>query len=172
MFPPLSTKDKNIEYHKQWCRSILVSSITDSWSARYRITNECYKFFNAGSSGEVTGFLQKAQDNTDLPAIWITMTSLRSKIEALVGLMEARGYDINVKALNSEATSRKLEERDRLKVERKLQPVANFAQAQTGLPVQQEKNIPQTDAELDERMETFKDKAEIFMEEICLLVVN
>lgn len=165
MFPSLSSPKKDIEYHKSWGRSILTSSITDSWALSYRAMAEAYKYFMMGSSGDMTRFLQTAEDGNALPAIWLSISGLKSKIEGLVGEMEQRGFDIRVKALNKEATSRKLEEKERLRVERKLQATAKFAQSQTGLPLQEDENIPQTDRELDEYIDLgYKDKAEIIME--------
>jgi len=164
MFPRLDSSKKDKDYHVAWGRAILTSSITDDWSMKYRVMAECYKFFQSGSSGELTSFLQKAADGSDMPAMWLTMSSLKSKIEVLVGELEERGYDIRVRALNKEATSRKLDEKERLRVERRLQNIARFATAETGLPVQKDTDIPQSDAELDEKMDSYKDKAEIIVE--------
>lgn len=148
-----------------WARSIMMSSITDTWSMNYRVMAEAYKFFNTGTSGDMANFLQKAEDGNDLPALWLTMSSFKSKIEVLISELEERGYDIRVKALNKEATSRKLEEKERLRVQRRLQTVAKFAEQQTGMPVQEEEHIPQTDRELDEYIDlSYKEKSEIIME--------
>lgn len=164
-FPRLDQKVKDKDYHLSWGRAILQSSITDNWSMKYRVMQECYKFFNSGSSGELTNFLQKAEDGAALPALWLTISSLKSKIECLIGELEERGYDIRVRALSREAISRKLEEKETLRVERRLQPTAQFAEQQTGLPLQQGKTIPQTDLELDEYIDLkYKDKAEIITE--------
>src|SRR5258705_14005540 len=111
MFPRLDQPRKDKDYHVAWGRAILKSSITDEWSMKYRVMAECYKFFQSGSSGELTNFLQKSADGQDMPAIWLTMSSLKSKIELLVGQLEERGYEIRVRALNKEAVSRKLEEK-------------------------------------------------------------
>jgi hypothetical protein len=165
MFPRLDASRKDRSYHLDWAKAILTSSITDNWSFSYRVMAESYKFFNSGSSGELAGFLQKAEDGQDLPAMWLTMSPLKSKIETLIGELEERGYEIRVRGLNKEIVSRKMEEKERLRVQRRLQPIAKFAEAQTGLPVQQEEYIPQTDRELDEYADLkVKDKAEIIME--------
>ena len=166
MFPRIDTPKKDLIYHRQWAKSILTSSITDNWSLRYRVMAEAYKFFLSGSSGELTNFLQKGADGQDLPAMWLSISSLQAKIEMLIGELEQRGYEINVKAVNKEATSRKLEEKEKLRVARRLQPAAQYGEQQTGLPLQDpQQQIPQTDKELDDFMDlSFKDKAELIME--------
>lgn len=165
MMPRLDVKEKGRDYHIQWAKGILQSSITDSWSLRYRIMAEAYKFFNEGSTGDLAGFLQKTADGQNMPAYWLSISSLKSKIEGLIGEMEAAGMEINVHGLNKEIISEKLEEKERLRVQRRLQNVAQFAQQQTGLPVQEDEFIPQTDKELDEYIDlNFKAKAEIIME--------
>lgn len=166
MFPRIDQKTKGLDYHRQWAKAILMSSITDNWSLRYRVMAEAYKFFLSGSSGEMTNFLQRAEDSTALPAIWLSISSLQAKIELLIGELEQRGYTIDVKAVNKEASSRKLEEKERLRVARRLQETAQYAEQQTGLPLQDpQQHVPQTDKELDDYVDlSFKDKAELIME--------
>jgi len=160
---PSSQKDE--DYHRRWALSILHGSLTDNWANSYQLLAELYRFYQAGSSGELTGFLQKAQDGSDLPAYWTTTNSIRTKVDVLVGEMETRDYEIKAIALNKEAIARKLEEKERLRVERKLGPVLKNAEAKTGLPLQSGEYIPQSDQELDEYMDlSFKDKAELIIE--------
>ncbi len=155
---------KTRDYHISWARGILQTSITDTWSMNYRIMAEAYKFFNNGSRGDMVQFLQRAEDGSELPASWLTMSSLKSKIETLIGEMEERGYEIAVKGLNKEIISKKLEEKEKMRVQRRLQDVARFAQQQTGLQLQDD-DVPQTERELDEYADiNFKSKAEIIME--------
>jgi len=164
-FPRLDQKDKGEAYHTAFCRAILNHCIDDGYANNYRLFQECYKFLEEGSNGELTQHLQKAEDGTDLPAMWLSLNTLPTKVDLLTGELEARGYEIKVRALNKEAISRKLEEKERLRVERRLQEIMQTLEQQTGLQVTTDEYIPQTDKELDEYIDlTFKDKAEIIME--------
>lgn len=164
-FPSLSTENKDEAYHRQWAEAIAKYSITDNWVTNYRIKQECYKFFNAGSTGEMANFVQKAQDGSDLPAMWLSISSLKSKIENLIGEMETRGHEVRVRALSKEAISRKKEEKEKRRVQRRLQDVGDFAEQKSGLPLQDKSQIPQTDRELDEWADLkYKDKVELIYE--------
>ncbi len=161
---PESQKN-NQDYYERWARSIVQGSLTDSYANSYSLMAELYKFYASGSSGDLTQFIQHAADGSDLPAYWTTTNTIKTKVDLLVGEMEERGYEIRAIAMNKEAISRKLEEKERLRVERKLQPLFQQMGQQTGLPLQGEEYIPQSDQELDEYMDlSFKDKAEIIIE--------
>lgn len=160
---PDSKKDK--AYHEQWTRAIITSSFTSSWTQNYQVLEMLYKYFLDGSTPELTGYLQTAPDGSSMPAIWMSLNSIKDKLETLIGEMEERGEDIRVRALNKEAISRRLEEKERLRVERRLRPIAQYAEQTTGIPLQKDEYIPETDRELDDYIDlTFKDKAEVIME--------
>lgn len=160
-FPRMDQSKKDREYHVSWAKAIATSAITDNWAMKYRIKQECTKFFNSGSTGDMASFLQKAQDGSDLPAMWFSVSSLKSKIENLIGELESRGHEIRVRALSKEAVSRKHEEKESLRIKRRLQDVARFAEERSGLPLQSP-DIPQTDRELDEWADLrYKDKLEL-----------
>lgn len=164
-FPSLSTEVKDEKYHRAFAEQIAQNSITSSWATSFRIKQECIKFFNSGSTGEMAGFVQKAQDGTDLPAMWLSISSLKSKIENLIGELETRGSEIRVRALSKEAVSRKKEEKEKRRVARRLQPTAQFAEEKSGLPLQDQSEIPQTERELDEWVDLkYKDKLELVYE--------
>lgn len=165
-FPLLTETDKGLAYHKRFAQAISHKSIDDNYANRYAIISECYKFLEEGTSGELTSHLQQADDGTALPVPWLTLNTLKTKVGLLIGELEERGYEIKVRAFNKEATSRKLEQKEKLRVRRRLQALAQFLEGETGLPVEDsEEYIPQTEAELDEYFDlTFKDKAEIIME--------
>lgn len=163
--PRLDSPKKDAVYHESWARFILNNSITSDYANSYRLFEELYKFVDTGTDGALTSHLQKAEDNTDLPAQWLSLNTVRTKIKLLLGELEARGYEIKVKALNKEAFDRKLEEKERLRVERRLQPVMEEIETEVGMKVTPEEHIPQSDKELDEYIDlSFKDKAEIIME--------
>lgn len=156
---------KDAKYDEQWARFILHSSINETWANNHHLAAECYKFVEEGSSGDLTEHLQKDVDNTDLPAIWLSLNTIPTKIDLLVGELETRGYDIRVRALNKEAISRKLEEKERLRVKRRLQPLMEMVDRQSGMGTSEPEYIPQTEQELNEYIDlSFKDKAEIIME--------
>lgn len=154
------------QYYKRWVQSIVANTFTDTWTNNYQVLEMLYKYYLDGSSGDLTGYLQTAPDGSSLPAIWLSLNGLKSNLDLLIGEMEERGYEIKVKALNKEAVSRKLEEKERLRVERRLKPIAQFGEQMTGMPLQHnDEYIPQTDKELNEYIDlSFKDKAEIIME--------
>ncbi len=166
-YPLITTpeKDKNENYHRSWVQGICSSTFTESWANNYQVLEMLYRYFLEGSSPDLTAYLQTAPDGSSMPGVWMSLNSVKDKLETLIGEMEERGYDIKVRALNKEAISRKLEEKERLRVERRLQPIANYVKQVAGVQVQKDEYIPQTDKELDEYIDlTFKDKAEIIME--------
>lgn len=166
-FPRLDKPDsqKKEDYHVSFARAILHRSIDDGWSTSYSLMSELYKFMEEGSNGELLDHLQKSADGTDLPALWLSLNKIPTKVDLLIGELEARGYEIRVRALNKEAISRKQEEKERLRVKRRLQGIMKEVEAQTGLPMGESEYIPQSESELNEYIDlSFKDKAEIIME--------
>ncbi len=165
-FPSLTEKDKNQDYHKRMAQAIVHQTLDDGYANRYRIIAECYKLLEEGTTGDLTSHLQKAEDGSELPAPWLTLNSLKTKIDLLIGELEQRGYEIKVVATNKEAISRKLEEKEKLRVKRRLQALAQYLEQETGMPVENpDEYVPQTEAELDEYFDlTFKDKAEYIVE--------
>jgi hypothetical protein len=163
--PRLNTKNKDKKYHEDFARFIIHHSISEDWYNNHRLIAECYKFLEEGSNAELTTHMQKAEDGTDLPAMWLSLNTIPTKIDLLVGELEMRGYDIRVRALNKEAISRKLEEKERLRVKRRIKPLMDLVTEQTGLPDTESEYIPQSEEELNEYVDlSFKDKAEIIME--------
>jgi len=163
--PRLDAPKKDEKYHEAWSRFILNSSITDSYANNYRLYEELYKFVDTGTDGALTSHLQTNEDGTQSSAQWLTLNTVRTKVKLLLGELEARGYEIKVKALNKEAFDRKLEEKERLRVERRLQGVMEEIESTVGMKVTPDEHIPQSDQELDEYIDlSFKDKAEIIME--------
>jgi hypothetical protein len=157
---------KNLDYYTQWSRAICANTITDNWADNYTTMAELYKFYTAGSSGDLTSFLQSNPDGSSLPAYWITVNTIKTKLRLLLGELEERGYEIRVNGVNGEIVSRKMDEKERLRVQRRLAPVRRQAEQISGMPLQdQEQYIPQTEQELDEYMDlSYKDKSELIME--------
>jgi len=162
--PSLATQKKDREYHLAWGKALAKYSLTNTWAIRYRVKQEAIKYFNQGSTGDMTPWIQKAQDGSDLPAMYFSISALKAKIENLIGELESRGWELRVRALSKEAVSRKHEAKETLRVQRRLQDAAQFAQERTGLPVQ-DPNIPQSDLSLDEWADLkYKDKLELVYE--------
>lgn len=162
-FPTTDKRDK--KYHEDYAKAIISNSITDGWAHQYRLMEECYKFYDEGSSGELTSHLQKAEDGSDLPAFWISLNTLKTKIDLLIGEMEQRGSEIKVKAVNKEAVYRKIEEKEKLRVKTRLAEIVEMVQEQTGIPLEDMSGVPNSEAELDEYFDlSFKDKCEVIME--------
>lgn len=159
--------EKDQKYHEDFARAIVNRSVTDSWRNNYNLISECYKFLEDGSNGDLVSHLQKGDDGTDLPALWLSLNSIPTKIDLLTGELETRGYDIRVRALNKEAVSRKHEAKETLRVKRRLQPLFAEADQQTGLPSGESEYIPQTNEELDEYADLkIKDKFVLIMTSI------
>lgn len=162
-FPTTDKRDE--KYHEDYAKAIISNSITDGWANQYRLMEECYKFYDEGSSGELTSHLQKAEDGSDLPSFWISLNTLKTKIDLLIGELEQRGNEIKVKAVNKEAIYRKIEEKEKLRVKTRLAEIVDMVQQQTGLPLEDLSGTPMNEAELDEYFDlSFKDKCEIIME--------
>jgi hypothetical protein len=165
-FPRLDLPDhkKDDKYHEQFARAIVNRSVDDSWRNSWTLMAELYKFLEEGSNGELVQHLQQADDGTALPAIWLSLNSIPTKIDLLTGELETRGYDIRVRAMNKEAVSRRQEEKERLRVKRRLQPLFAEADQQAGVVPGSYEYIPQTDQELNEYIDlSFKDKPELIM---------
>lgn len=167
-FPKLTVKEseKNEDWHKKFVQAILNRSIADGYANRYAIANECVNFYLGLQSGDEFDFLQKAEDGDVLPAQWIVFNKINTKINLLIGELAERGYDISVKALNKEARVRKLEEKERLRVEMRFAPVAAELEDSLGLPVQSDEGfIPESEEELDDFIDMdYKEISEIVME--------
>lgn len=166
-FPSIAVPDskKDKDYHKKWTQAIVSNTFTDSWSTNYNVLRVLYQFFLEGSQGDLTSYLQTAPDGSQMPGLWISLNSSRTKLTNLIGELEERGYLIKAKANNSEAIARKYEERERLRIKRELQPTVQFAEQMTGLQLEKPEYIPQTEQELDEHMDlNWKDKHVLILE--------
>ena len=153
--------------------AIIGNSFTSSWTTDYNKLAMLYNFYKVGTGSDLTGYLQTAPDGSAMPGIWMSSNNVHTRLQSLIGELEERGYQIKVRALNSEAIDRKRTERERLRIERKLQPVMQEAEAMSGLPVQSEEYIPQTDQELDEYVDlTWKDKHVVILESVLKWTAN
>ena len=166
-FPKLTVpqSEKNEDWYKKFVQAITNRAISDGYSARAAVANECVNFYLGLQDSASFDFLMKAEDGEVLPAEWVNYNKIRVKIDLLLGELAQKGYEINVKALNKEAKVRKLQEKKRLLVEMKLAPVADELTAQSGLPLQQDGFIPQDQDELDDYiMDDYREDSEVILQ--------
>lgn len=160
-FPSISRseKSKDKQYYRDWTNAIVTNTFNGNFAVSYNKLAMLFNFFREGTGSDLTGYLQTAPDGSAMPGIWTSQNSVATRLKSLVGELEQRGYEIQVRALNAEARVRKWEERERLRIERRLQKVAKAAERMTGMPLQGEEYIPQTNQELDEYIDlSWKDK--------------
>ena len=167
-FPSISQPEsakKSSKYYRDFLEAIVGNSITTSWTTDYNKLAMLYNFYKVGTGSDLTGYLQTAPDGSAMPGIWMSSNNVHTRLQSLIGELEERGYQIKVRALNSEAIDRKRTERERLRIERHLQEVMQAAEELTGMPLGSDEYIPQTDQELDEYMDlTWKDKHVVILE--------
>lgn len=168
-FPSItvSEKEKNEEWYKKYTQAIVNRSIAEGYADRYALANECVNFYLGLQTGKEFEFLQTAEDGDVLPAMWMNYNRINTKINIMLGELSQKKYEISVQGLNKELHSRKLKEKERLRIDLRFQPVAADLEAQTGMPLQgppQAANgfVPETEQDLDDFFEKeYKDIAEI-----------
>jgi hypothetical protein len=174
-FPSLTVaeKDKDENWHQGYVQAIVNRSMAEGYSDRYAIANECVNFYLSLQTGAEFDFLQKAEDGDILPAKWMTYSRINNKINLMLGELSAKKYEIKVKGLNEELTSRKLKEREKRRIDLRFEPVAQELEQAGGMPLQgpptpiQNGFIPENEQELDDFFETsYKDIAEIVVKAI------
>ena len=160
---PESQKDE--KYHRQFVEAIIHQSIGSSFDLEYAAMNESVDFFNGLQSGEEFRFLQEAEDGEVLPAQWINFNRIRSRIDILLGELQAKTYQINATTINKDAKARKLKIKEEARVSMRLNNERQILENDYGLPLAPEGQIPQNEDELDEMFGfNFKEKNEIIME--------
>lgn len=167
-FPKLTVpeSEKNEDWHKKFVQAVLNKSVADGYANRYAIANECVNFYLGLQSGDEFDFLQKAEDGDVLPAQWIVFNKINTKINLLIGELAERGYDLSVRALNKEARVRKLDEKERLRIEMRFAPVAMELEDEVGLPISSNEGfVPESEEELDDYIDMdYREISEIVME--------
>ena len=166
-FPDILIPDseKKEMWHKQAVLAITNRSLNSSYSINYASMNESVNFFQGLQTGDEYRFLQEAEDGDVLPAKWMNLNKIRPKLSIVLGEFMERGFDIQVKAINKAAISRKLEEKERLRVEMWLQEPGQMLESQLQLPLASQEELPETEADLEHYMtSTYKETSEIVME--------
>lgn len=170
-FPSIFVPEENKDeiYHKSFVQSICSRSIMAGYTSRYALFNECINFYLGLQSGEEFDFLQRAEDGEVLPAKWMDFGKIAPKIDLLVGELIKRHYKIDVKACNKDALSRRMDEKNRLIIEMRFQPVAEMLEDQFGLPLQQQNQSfqPTSEQEIDQYInKTYKETSELVVRAI------
>jgi hypothetical protein len=165
---PTSTSDadKNEMYHKNYVLSITQRSINKNFDLHYAAMTENLKYYDGVQDQDAYKFLTEAEDGEVLPATFINYNSIRTKVDVLVGEMASKGYEIRAIAVNKDAVSRKLDERETMKVDHRLSPIADKLQQNYNLPIGPgSQDLPETEADIDNFFaKSYKEKSEIVME--------
>lgn len=166
-FPNLSIpdKEKDEKFHKQAVEAITNRSLNQTYNLNYISMNESVNYFNSLQTGDEYKFLQQSEDGEVLPAKWMNLNRIRPKLSIVLGEFMEKGYDISVRALNKEAVSRRLKEKNRILVEMRLQPTAEALEESIGLPFQSSEQLPETEDDLEDFIATdYKENIEFIME--------
>ena len=173
--PPMNIpdKEKDENYHKQYLLNIVRGSVNEQWTHGYTSMNENYKFYDGTQGGDEFKFLQEAEDGDVLPASWINFNKIRVKVDLLLGELSKKGYDISVKAVNKDAVSRKLAEKERLRVEMNLKQDREMLEMTFGMPLSTGEFVPESKKELDEYFSfQYKDNSEKTMKKALKYVAK
>lgn len=160
---PNSRKDE--EWHKQYAQSILNDAVDGRYDLGYQLMQESYDFYDGTQDDDEYSFLQESESGDNLPAIWINYNSVRTKVDVLLGELSAKGFEVNVRAINKDAVSRKLDEKYRIKAKIMMQEGVEHLQEVSGLPLAPVENLPETEEELEDYIEfKYKEDSEKVME--------
>ena len=160
---PDSQKDKT--YHKKFVEAITSQSINSGYNFTHRALTECYDYYNGEQTDEAYRFLQEAENGDVLPALWKNYNKIKNKVDLLLGELDTKGYDINVRTINKEAKVRKLEEKQRKLVEARIRPDLEQLQQAVGMNLGLPQEGPQNEQEVHEFFDySYKESAEIVME--------
>lgn len=166
-FPDPSTSKKNEDYHKRWVQAICKESLDSNYESSVAFMDTLVDFYNGVQGGDQFKFLQEAEDGDLLPAMWANYNKIKVKIDLLIGELSAKGYEIRVKHINSEASSRKLQEKmkavTQFRVARDIEEIDPEA-AQLVMP-KVNGETPQDEQEIEDYYEyDYRELTEVIME--------
>ena len=98
------------------------------------------------------------------PFVKINFDDVSQKVNLLLGELEARGFEINVNAVNNEAIRRKKQYENQLRYLMMVQPMLQNAAQFTGVEYGLNNNLPKNMEEFKEHMDNYRDIFEICME--------
>lgn len=148
----------------QCLQSICGTALNARYEREYSVMDESYAFFNAQPpSPDKFKFLTDAGDGSTFPAMWMSLNNIRVKLSVLIGELFQRGYDFHVQAINKEARSRRLEAKEDMRVDIRLQPIAQQLEQVTGFPTAKQ-GLPETEDDLEEFFKKdYRERAEIVL---------
>ncbi|HUU42005.1 MAG TPA: hypothetical protein VMW42_13800, partial [Desulfatiglandales bacterium] len=159
----ISDSEKDEDWHKKFNLAILNDSISSNYEFAYQAMQSCYDYYDGVQSDAAYSFLQETEGGDTLPAEFIHFNKIKTKVDVLIGELIQKGYDIRVKAINKDAESRRLREKQkRLSLMRIKDDLVDLEKS-TGLHTMPKQGIPEDEAELDHDMSNWKDKSEIFI---------
>lgn len=156
-------KDKDYTYHLNAINSIAGNVLTPNYMSDYAIMDESYKFFNnQQAAADRFKYLTESENGEAYPATWFSINQIRTKLRVLVGELMQRGYDFDVRAINKEAKARKIQAMEEMRVDMRLQNIAQQLEAFSGLPTAQQGYLPQSEEELENYFQRdYRELAEI-----------
>jgi hypothetical protein len=166
-FPKINIpeKEKDEAWYKQYLLSIISNNLDTGHDLTIATMNECAKFYQGKHQGDEFNFLMEAEDGSTLPAMWINFNKIRIKVNILLGELSAKGFQVNVEAINRDAISRKMQKKNELFVKMRLRPYMQQLEQDHGLPLQDEGFVPESLEELEDYISgTYKEKTEIVMQ--------
>jgi hypothetical protein len=175
-FPSIAVSEAEKQkktYYESWVKAIVSNTFTKNWIVDYNKLAILNTFYKEGTGSDLTGYLQTAPDGSAMPGIWLSINTVFTRLQSLIGELEERGYMIKARALNNEAVARKLEEKERLRVKRITQELRQYVEQETGIQLEAQEYIPQTEDELSEYMDlSWKDKNVSIIEAILKWVAQ
>lgn len=164
-FPNINIPDsqKDEAWHKQAVESITKRSLNQSYTINYVMMNQSVNFFQSLQTGDEYKFLQESQDGDVLPAKWMNLNRIRPKLTTVLGGFMEKGWEIDVKAINTEAVSQKLEIKEQKRVQIRMKPTAQMMAEHSGLDFGSNEEVPDSEEELDDHMESYKSTSEFIM---------
>lgn len=166
-YPDINVREsqKNEKWHEDFIKAIINDSIDGPYEVSYQAMQNSYDFFDGTQRSDQYNFLQESEGGDVLPATWINYNKIRSKVNLLVGELNAKGYAIRARAVNKDAISSKLdlkyEKLGKMNIKEDLRELEQVS----GIPTMPQENLPETEEELEDYMvNTYKDSSEKVME--------
>lgn len=157
-------KDKNEEWHKKFVRAIINDSTGNNYTTIHSLIDQNYQYYDGTQSDEAFRFLQETYGGESLPAQWINYQNIKNKIDVLLGELSQKGYKIDARAINKEASVRKLDKKYEILGKMAVQDDLQEIEDMTGLPVGIREELPKDIQELDDYINnTYKDVSEHVM---------
>jgi hypothetical protein len=148
---PESQKDK--DWYRDYTLAIVNNTMGGSYDLEYNSIQESFDYYDGIQRDDAFDFLQETEGGDTLPAIWINYNKVRVKVNTFVGELRAKGYDINVRAVNKDAKSSRLEAKFKIQGAMDIMQDMTALQNETGLPSQPTMELPSPEQDIDDFME-------------------